>query len=378
MQSDQQSRDGLLIGLMTGTSMDAMDAALVRHTGLGGMELEAAIAMPLPDRLRARIADAGPDSPLCEAMTLDAELAALYAEAVDRLLEEAGFERQSVVAIGCHGQTVWHAPERTPPISVQLGDPNMLAERTGITVVADFRRRDMAAGGEGAPLAPAFHHAFFSTPDEYRVVANIGGMTNITLLPDDSVDNVSGFDTGPGNVLMDSWIHRQRGERFDRGGLWAASGVVHGQLLDALLGEPYFARTPPKSTGRELFNDNWLNTRLQAFSGIAAADVQATLCELTAVTLTTAIRDYAPDCARLLLCGGGAHNTHLHGRIAALLPGVTVTSTSSHGMDADWVEAAGFAWLARETLAGRSGNIPAVTGAKRKVVLGGIYTGRPA
>lgn len=360
------------IGLMTGTSMDAVDAALIRVTGQG-MHLNGAETLPLPGELRQRIAAVTPETPLREMVAIDHLLAELYAETVEALLSGSSVPRDAISGIGCHGQTVWHAPDSDMPTSLQLGNPSLLAERVGLTVVADFRRRDIAAGGQGAPLAPAFHRAMFGDDAESRVVVNIGGMANITLLPDADPAHTGGFDTGPGNVLMDAWIHRHQGHHFDAHGAWAAGAPVNAGLLDILRAEPYFSEPPPKSTGRERFNMDWLDLRLDLRRGLDPQAVQATLCELTAGTIRDAIRDHAPTCRRVLLCGGGARNRHLCSRIAAGLPELTVEITDSHGAPADLVEAMGFAWLARETLAGRPGNVPAVTGAGRPVVLGGVY-----
>ena len=361
------------VGLMTGTSLDAVDAALVRITG-HGMHLNGSKSLPLPDGLRRRIAAVSPGTPLREILDLDHALAILYAEAVNALLEDTGIDRSAITAVGCHGQTVWHEPDSETPTSLQLGNPSLLAQQLHITVVADFRRRDIAAGGQGAPLAPAFHHAMFASKTEPRVVVNIGGMANITLLPDANPDHIGGFDTGPGNVLMDAWIDRHQAKPFDRDGSWAAGVEVDGKLLDILRTDPYFAATPPKSTGREYFSLDWLDLRLDVRQGLDPQVVQATLCELTAGTIRDAIRKYAPDCKRVLLCGGGTRNRHLCSRIAAGLPDLKVEPTDDHGAPADWVEAMGFAWLARETMAGRPGNVPAVTGAEKPVILGGVYS----
>lgn len=376
MTIERSRNDSLWIGLMTGTSLDGVDAVLARLTP--GVEILSAVTMPLPADMAERILAVGPDTSLRTAMRLDSELAILYAAAVETVLKDAGVETAAVSAIGCHGQTVWHAPDQDPPVTVQLGDPNQLAERTGITVVADFRRRDLAAGGQGAPLAPAFHHALFAHPDETRVVVNIGGMANLTLLPPSGQNAIAGFDTGPGNVLLDTWIDHCRGLPFDDNGSWAASGNVIEALLARMLDEPYFRQLPPKSTGRETFSRRWLDAALVNHGDAAPADIQATLAELTAVTIAADIKRHAPACERVLLSGGGAVNAHLRSRIAAALPGIPVEPTDAYGVAAGWVEAVGFAWLAGETLAGRCSNIPAVTGARHPVVLGGIYQGRSA
>jgi len=369
-------RERLWIGLMTGTSMDGVDAALVRlphDDEPGRIELIATHFIAMTDDLRGRLALVDGDTPVRVVTALDAELATVYAMAVAALLGNAGIAREKIAAIGCHGQTVWHAPDQDPPVTLQLGDPNRLAELSGITVVADFRRRDMAAGGQGAPLAPAFHHAFFSDPQEHRAAINIGGISNLTVLPQGRSPAITGFDTGPGNVLMDGWIQRHQGARYDADGAWAASGRVLQDLLQDLLSHPYFSQPPPKSTGRETFNMYWLDTVLTRHTGSEPADIQATLLALTTESIAMAVREHAPDCRQLLLCGGGAANDRLRQVLATALPGVTIQASDAVGMPADWVEAAGFAWLARETMAGRCSNVPAVTGARRAVVLGGVW-----
>lgn len=371
--------DGHYIGLMSGTSMDAVDAALVELRG-DHIALVACRSLPLPDALRAALIEASHDhhTPIAHIAELDVRLGRLFAEAALDLLRANAVAAAEVRAIGSHGQTVYHRPQGDAPTSLQIADPNLIAELTGITTVADFRRRDIAAGGEGAPLVPAFHDAVFRSAAEDRVVLNLGGIANVTLLPRDRAVPVRGFDTGPANALMDHWVHRHRRAAYDDGGAWAASGRVQPSLLTALLREPYFTQPPPKSTGRELFNPGWLNALLmQAGAGLAPADVQATLCELTAVSVADAIQQQAPSCARVLVCGGGAYNATLMARLAALLAR-PLESTARHGIDPKWVEAMAFAWLARQTLLGRPGNLPAVTGARAPVVLGAIYPGGPA
>jgi anhydro-N-acetylmuramic acid kinase len=277
-----------------------------------------------------------------------------------------------VRAIGSHGQTLLHRPRAHTPFTLQIGDPNRIAERTGIDVVADFRRRDLAAGGEAAPLVPAFHAAAFGVRGEARAVVNIGGIGNVTLLHADG--RVSGFDTGPGNCLMDLWVQEHRGKPYDDAGQFAASGNVDPALLELLLQEPYLALPPPKSTGRELFNRPWLRKAL-ARRTAPIADVQATLCEFTAATIASGMtaKGFAPT--ELLVCGGGAFNGELMRRLAARLPGVTVRHTGSAGIAPDQVEAAMCAWLAHQFLAGRPGNLVAVTGARGPRVLGALHRG---
>ncbi len=368
------------IGLISGTSMDGIDAALVRFNGeeRGGSELLASHSHPLPPALHSRVMAVahGEDDRLEPLARLDVELGREFAAAALALLEAADHTAEEITAIGSHGQTVRHLPEGEHPTTVQLGDPNMIAELTGITTVGDFRRRDMAAGGEGAPLVPAFHAAMLRDPGIERTVVNIGGIANITILPADPTRPVRGFDTGPGNVLMDTWAGRHLGTAFDADGHWAASGKVISELMVAWRADPYFGREPPKSTGRELFNPDWLARSRAPLADYEPADVQASLCELTAVTIAEAVSAYAAGTEELLVCGGGAHNADLMARLARALSNRRVESTAAFGLDPDWVEAMAFAWLARQTLAGRPGNLPDVTGARHPVVLGGIYPGK--
>lgn len=364
----------LYIGLMSGTSVDSIDAVLVDfgdeekarpkiHTALGHP-----INPPLRDAILALCAP-GP-SELDRAGQLDRQIGQTFAEAVQTLLARAGVEPGDITGIGSHGQTVRHRPPGTvaSPFTIQIGDPNTIAALTGITTVADFRRRDMALGGQGAPLMPAFHRAAFAT-DRNRAVVNIGGMANITELAADG--SVYGYDTGPGNALLDYWISLHQGQRFDRDGAWAASGRAHPELLNRLMADPYFAAKPPKSTGREIFNANWLETACAGLE-IAPADVQATLAEVTAASIAEAVHLFA-DGGELLVCGGGARNKDLLSRLQRRLPTWSIACTGSYGIDADWLEAVGFAWLARQTLLGLPGNCPGVTGAKEETVLGAIY-----
>lgn len=359
----------LYLGLMSGTSVDAIDAALVALEPTP--EVISARSYPLEDALRRRIRNLGAASPLDEVASLDAELGEAFAEAALRLLREAACPAERVAAIGSHGQTAWHSPNTVPPYTLQIGDPNIIAERTGITVVTDFRRRDMACGGQGAPLVPAFHAAVFRRSKEDCAVLNLGGIANITLLPAADDLPVTGYDTGPANTLLDRWINAKLGQSYDADGAWAASGTCLPTLLERLLADDYFARPAPKSTGPEHFSLEWLLRHLDGTE--APQDVQATLLELTAHSVADAIKAARPRPVRLLVCGGGAHNTHLLKRIAAALPGVAVETTAAHGIDPDYVEACAFAWLAARTLAGKAGSLPEVTGAERAAVLGGVY-----
>jgi anhydro-N-acetylmuramic acid kinase len=364
------------IGLMSGSSLDGIDAVLVSFES-SFPQLHAHFVYPLePGLVRELDALTRPGTDeltrLCRA---DVLLGECFAKAVMNLLDQAGITSTEVHAIGSHGQTVRHYPDSLAPTTLQVGDPNIIAERTGITTVADFRRRDMAAGGQGAPLVPAFHQAVLHDPDRNRVIVNIGGIANVTLLPANLEAGITGFDTGPGNALLDAWIKQQRNENYDHHGEWAASGHVHPELLTALLGEPYFFRAAPKSTGRDMFNLEWLTNCWPTVMELSPVDVQATLLELTAVTIADAIRQATPEPEQVLICGGGVHNITLLQRLNSLLPEQQVLSTKDVGLDPDWVEAMAFAWLARQTLKHQAGNLPVVTGARHPVVLGGIYAG---
>jgi anhydro-N-acetylmuramic acid kinase len=366
----------LYVGLISGTSLDGVDAVLADF-GERRCAIRAAATTRFPpqlqDRLRTLI-ERPQQTSLAELGTLDSAVGEFFADCTLALLRGAGSSSADVVAIGHHGQTVFHQPEGPNPFSMQLGNPNVLAARTGITTIADFRRLDMALGGQGAPLMPGFHEWCFEDAKETRAVVNIGGIANVTLLHPNRP--LEGFDTGPGNTLLDAWIQRNRGEAFDRGGSWAASGAVDPRLLEALLAEPFFERAPPKSTGREYFNLAWLEQRAAAHPARRRAeDVQATLAELSAVTIAGAIGRLAPGCARLILCGGGAHNADLVERLRQRVPAIPVESSREHGLSPDWVEAAGFAWLARQRLAGKASNRPTVTGARLAAALGGVYLG---
>lgn len=368
----------LYIGLMSGTSADAVDAAMVELSSdvvkLIACHSEA-IPRSLKEALRTAISNESLDRSIV--WQLDTRVGELFARAAQTLIENAGITRSRIHAIGSHGQTIFHDPDAEFPCTVQIGDPNVIVERTGITTVADLRRRDLAAGGQGAPLAPAFHHAVFRSPTADRAVVNIGGIANVTVLPADDSKPVIGFDTGPGNTLMDAWIQSERGESMDTNSAWAATGSCNADLLGSLRSDAYFDASPPKSTGRELFNLRWVQKHLAEVSAaIAPEDIQNTLCELTANTIASAIRTHASDTREVLVCGGGAHNPLLLSRLENHLEPLSVRSTLSLGIDPDWVEAMAFAWLAARTLAGKAGNLPEVTGAKHPVVLGGIYPGR--
>jgi len=362
----------LYVGLISGTSADGIDAALVRFEGDTPNTL-AALVLPWPSELRERIlAVAQDEAPLdLDAYgRLDVAIGTCFADAARHLLERSDTPASTVRAIGSHGQTVRHRPGGAYPFTLQIGDPGVIAERCGIDVVAGFRRADVAAGGQGAPLLPALHAMLLAAPGRTRVVLNLGGIANITVLGADG--RVLVFDTGPANGLLDAWCLRHRGEAFDRDGAFAASGRVDEALLRALLADPYFALPPPKSTGREHFHLAWLDAQPRV-AELAAADVQATLLELTARSVAEAILAHAADAADVLACGGGVHNPVLMRRLGELLAPRTVASTAASGIDPDYLEATAFAWLARQRLLGLPGNLPAVTGARGPRVLGAIY-----
>ncbi|MFP5410999.1 MAG: anhydro-N-acetylmuramic acid kinase [Gammaproteobacteria bacterium] len=360
----------LYVGLMSGTSLDGVDAVLAEFSPSAPPRLLNTHYLPYPDVLHAELLALHTPQPdeLHRTALAAQTLAQLYAQAVNAALGDTPHDR--VRAIGCHGQTLRHRP--ADGYTLQIGNAALLAERTGITVVADFRSRDIAAGGQGAPLVPAFHARVLAHPDTHRVIANIGGIANVTDLPPHGA--VRGWDTGPGNLLMDAWIQRHRDARYDHNGAWAASGQVDAGLLDALMRHPYLREPPPKSAGREQFNLDALDALLAGFGrGIAPQDVQATLLEFTAASLADAVKRECADASELYVCGGGAHNVALMQRLDALLPAVRVDSTAALGIDPDWMEALAFAWLARQTLHGEAGNLPAVTGALGERVLGAIY-----
>ena len=364
----------LYLGLISGTSADSIDSVLVSFSR-GVPQLLASHAHPWPTALRERmlaLAQGETALDLDAFGRLDVEIGHGFADAALHLLEHSGTPATAVRAIGSHGQTLRHRPTGTYPFTLQLGDPSVIAERCGIDVVADFRRADIAAGGQGAPLLPALHAMLLSRPGHARVVLNLGGIANITVLGADG--SVLGFDTGPANGLLDAWCLRQRGESFDRDGAYAASGHLDAGLLDALLADPYFALPPPKSTGREHFHLDWLATHAPS-AALDPADVQATLLELTARSVAMAIAQHAPDAEEVLACGGGVHNGALMRRLGELLAPRVLLSTSRYGIDPDFLEATAFAWLARQRLLGLPGNLPAVTGARGPRVLGAIYSG---
>ena len=362
---------------MSGTSVDAIDCALVRcHDNK--IELLATHDHAIPSDIKHRISElchSGSDE-IERVCVLDRELGLLFAEATRQLLVATKIRAEQITAIGSHGQTIRHRPPsavsaEANSFTLQIGDPNTIAEKTGITTIADFRRRDVAAGGEGAPLAPAFHAAAFAKAGVNRAIVNIGGIANATFL--EGTELHSGFDTGPGNTLLDQWAKKIRGESYDKDGRWSTTGRVNQAVLEDLLAHDYFRKTGPRSTGREEFNLSWLESRLTTLEGIAPSDLQATLLELTSTTIATAIQGSPLDISEVYICGGGCHNAHLMQRLTHQLAPAEITTTLAIGMDPDWVEAVTFAWLASRTLENLAGNCPTVTGARGPRVLGGIY-----
>jgi anhydro-N-acetylmuramic acid kinase len=356
------------VGLMSGTSLDGVDAVLADFEG-GKPRLIADAYLPFDAALRRELLalNVPGANEIDRAALAGNELARNYAAAVADVLGRSKTQASEVRAIGCHGQTVRHRPERG--YTTQIGNAALLVELTGIRVVADFRSRDVAAGGQGAPLAPAFHAAVFADAAEDRVAINLGGIANLTFLPRNG--NVIGLDSGPGNCLLDLWASRHLGKPHDAGGNWAAGGRAIAELLERMLQEPYFAAAPPKSTGRDLFNESWLHKRLQG--GEDPQAVQATLLELTARSLANAIARHCAGARRLIVCGGGAKNDALMRRLAEIAAPAALETSERHGIDPQRVEAAAFAWLAKQALDGRPGNLPSVTGARAARVLGAIF-----
>lgn len=365
------------IGLLSGTSADGIDAALVDFSQ-SQPKIIATHYSPYSPALREKIlalCQKGDDE-IQRLGELDIILGKEFAHAVNHLLKEQSLPPASIKAIGSHGQTIRHHPHNPHRFTMQIGDPNTIAVETGITTVADFRRKDIALGGQGAPLVPAFHQHVFSSDKINRVIVNIGGIANITLLPLKNSGSNIGFDTGPGNVLLDAWIYAHKKESHDENGAWSQQGTAQPELLKSMLADKYFQSPPPKSTGREHFNLLWLQQHLHTIKKkISPIDVQATLVELTAYSIITAISNHISD-GEILICGGGVHNAFLMTRLHELAkPNFTVDSTQKYGIDPDWVEAMLFAWLAHRTLNQQPGNLPGVTGAKQAVVLGGVYYG---
>ena len=362
------------VGVMSGTSVDGLDVAVV-DMSTGAPRITESTTVALPDALTAALValNSPGDDEIDRAGACDAAFGEFIGRAVLGCLDSWGVSPSDIRAIGCHGQTIRHRPDSTPPFTMQIGDPNRVAETTGIDTVADLRRRDMAAGGQGAPLAPLFHDALFRDAERHRIVVNVGGIANATMLPAAS-DAILGFDTGPGNALLDAWCRHCKGDPYDRGGAWASQGAVATKLLDALRLDPFVSRTPPKSTGKERYNLDYV-IRMSAPFDFPPQDVQAALLEFTAWSIATAVERWGPGAGDVVVCGGGRHNHALRGRLTANLPGYGILRSDDLDVDGDGLEAAAFAWFAHRTLSGQPGNVPAATGAKGPRVLGAIYPG---
>ena len=365
------------LGIMSGTSLDGVDIALTNIQS-NQTKLIAADFTPMPANLREKVTaliQSG-ETTLQALGELDHQFGLLYADCVNAFLRKHQLKPEQIEAIGCHGQTVWHSPKGQFPFTMQIGDMNLLAAKTGITVVGDLRRKDMSFGGQGAPLVPAFHQAVFFDPNWATVVLNICGISNVSLLIPEQP--VIGFDTGTGNTLLDQWIEKHQGKAYDKNGEWAASGQVNPDLLAALLDEDFFQLPPPKSTGRELFNLAWLENKIQKIAGKTTAllpqDVQATLAEFTVQSIVLALNNIqtALPC-RLLVCGGGAKNQAIMNGLKQALPSWRIQLTTELDLDIDYVEAAAFAWLAYRRMHNLPANLPSVTGATSAVSLGAIF-----
>lgn len=361
------------IGLMSGTSFDGIDAVMVSFENQQ-VHLHNHISQPFSDTIRQQlltISRADQMHALHDLYRLDAQLGLLYVEAIQALLAKARTKPENIRAIGCHGQTIRHFPDESPGFSVQIGDPNIIVSNTGITTISDFRRRDIAQGGQGAPLAPAFHARFLHSPQENRAILNIGGFANITYLPKNG--DCKGFDTGPGNCLMDAFAHKHLNEAYDNEGQWARSGTIQKTLLAKLLQHPFFAEQPPKSTGRDDFHMSWLNHVLEQGETFAPEDIQATLTELTAMTIADAIHAHCPDTQALYVCGGGAFNTYLAERLQHHLNGIAFHTTEDLGLPPQLLEATLMAWLAEQTLARKPIDLRKITGSEKPAILGAVY-----
>ncbi len=366
----------IYIGLMSGTSLDAVDAALVEFLPENKINIIGTHSRPIPAKLKAEIlalCTPGPNGVYRMGRT-DIELGNEFSCCVAELIQKNQIALEHIVAIGSHGQTIRHMPNEDVPFTIQIGDPNIITKVTGITTVADFRRRDMAYGGQAAPLSPAFHQYLFQVDKQNRFIINIGGIANLTFLPKNRQQKVTGFDTGPGNTLLDAWCNQHTGNSFDNNGDWAKSGILNKPLLEAFFHDSYFKQAPPKSTGREHFNLGWLTQYIDGNpEELSATEVQATLTELTAISIADAVLQTNDEPTEVFICGGGAHNAYLMQRIQANLPKHIIATTQKIGLDPNWVEAVTFAWLARQTIKHQPGNLPSVTGATKHTILGAIY-----
>jgi anhydro-N-acetylmuramic acid kinase len=365
----------IYIGLMSGTSADGIDAALVDFSGSQPSILCTHYSPYSPELREKILALCKPgDNEIERLGEMDTLLGKAFATAVNQLLKEKTIPMADIKAIGSHGQTVRHMPNQPHRFTLQIGDPNIIAAETGIATVADFRRKDIAHGGQGAPLVPAFHQYLLGSTTSNRAIVNIGGIANVTLLNKDNASHVLGFDTGPGNVLMDLWMHAHHQKSHDTAGAWGATGQVNDILLGLFLSDPYFTLPAPKSTGREYFNLKWLENKLSELGkNISAVDVQATLTKLTAVSIINSITPYLAN-GEIIICGGGSHNQFLMSLLKQLAaPHFTVSTTEKYAIHPDWIEAVAFAWLARQTMRQLPGNLPSVTGASKTAILGGLY-----
>lgn len=364
----------LYIGMISGTSMDGIDAALV-DCSTDQPRLVDHYSHDIPVTLREQIYRLAHNDQidLQQLGETDAQLGETFGEAAMGLLKKTGHKAADIRAIGSHGQTIWHQPKGRYRFSMQIGDANRIAFQTHITTVTDFRRKDMAAGGEGAPLAPALHKVLFHSPQENRAVLNIGGISNLTYLPADRQRKSLGFDCGPGNVLMDAWISQHLSQAFDHHGSWAASATADDSLVGQLMQDPYLQQPPPKSTGREHYHMQWLNQQLKNFEHLTAETVQASLCEFTVASIKQALELFLPPLDSLIVCGGGSHNRHLMQRLQSSMPETPVASSEQFGLHPDWVEAVAFAWFAQQTLLGHSLDLKDITGAGENRVAGAIY-----
>ena len=358
---------------MSGTSMDAIDTALVSFQN-DKPELVAYKQFPIDEQLRATLRTLDTSSTIEEVSNLDARMGHLFADSVLKILNVANIDADRVAAIGNHGQTILHLPDAPFPRTLQIGDPNIIANKCKITTVGDFRRMDIADGGQGAPLAPAFHAQVFRREGVNRIILNLGGIANITILPGDTDRDISGFDTGPGNGLLDDWNQRHRRTDMDRDSAWAHTGQVSEELGSLLLADPYFNLMPPKSSGRDYFHLKWLNKYLSAIeTELRPEDIQATLLQLTVTTVSEAIKQHAPEVAEVYICGGGAQNERMMQALSNSLPNIHLGDTHELGLDPDAIEAVSFAWLAKQTFEHKVGNEPGVTGANSVQILGGMY-----
>ena len=363
----------IYIGLISGTSADGIDAIAVRFDETNNPQQIGSLAYPLEDSLRQKIFSIQSNSVTLEEIgQLDTQLGEVFAYAALELIQSNNISKNDIAAIGSHGQTVKHNPDAKHPYTIQLGNPSVISEITSITTVADFRRRDIAAGGQGAPLVPAFHQSWFSQ-NKNAAVLNMGGIANLTVLANDQSEPKLGFDTGPANTLLDAFVRKHLQKPYDDDGAWAKEGTVQNALLNSLLKHPYFRKAPPKSADISQFNLKWLDNFLDMFSNVAAQDVAATLVELTIHSITDALKTWAPDVKQVVACGGGCRNSFLMEKLAKQLQPVLLTTSDAYGLDVDWVEAAAFAWLAKQTLEKLAGNSPNSTGASHACVLGGIY-----